>query len=104
MAAATGEERWDSQKQKDFVEGGLKDPATQEYRPVTDIAGVGKVSGEKLSDLGITYAYNLVGQYMVNNMDDEATSHWLENEIGIKREELRAHIIDTMRKWCERHL
>lgn len=104
MAAATGEERRDSRKQKDFVEGGLKDPATQEYVPVTHIGGVGKVTGEKLSELGFTYAYNLIGQYMVNGMDDEATSHWLQHEVGVRRRELRDDIIGTMRKWCDRHL
>lgn len=83
---------------------GMKDPATQEFKPVTDLGGVGKVTGEKLIDLGFTHAYQLVGQYMVNSLDDEATDHWLENEVGIKRRELRECLIGTMRKWCERHL
>jgi hypothetical protein len=41
---------------------------------------------------------------MVNSIDDEATSHWLENEIGIRRPNLRELIVGTMRKWCDRHM
>jgi len=41
---------------------------------------------------------------MVNNMDDEATDHWLENEVGVTRKDLRTTIIGTMRKWCDYHL
>lgn len=95
---------WNSPKQKDFIEGGLKDPATQEYLPITAMSGVGKVTGEKLIDRGFDYAYNLIGQYMVNSRDREATSHWLENEIGVKRPDLRAVILNTMDRWCDRHL
>lgn len=102
--AAEDATEWDSPKQRDFVLGGLKDPATQEYYPVTSMGGVGKVTGEKLCDLGFSYAYNLIGQYMVNSLDEEATSHWLENEVGVKRKELRTQILNTMNKWCERHL
>ena len=98
------EEVWDSEKQKVFVLSSMKDPITQEFKPITDLAGVGKCTGEKLISLGFEYAYQLVGHYMVSSMDDEAIDHWLEEEAGIKRSELRATIINTMRKWCEHHL
>lgn len=62
------------------------------------------MTGWKLKDRGFDYAHQLIGQYMVNNMDDEATALWLENEIGITRPDLRKILIDTMRKWCDRHL
>ena len=83
--------------------GGLRDPATEEYRPIEALP-VGKVTGMKLRDRGFDYAYHLIGQYMVNNMDDEATAFWLENEINIKRADIRDRVISTMRRWCERHL
>eukprot|EP00035_Acanthoeca_spectabilis_P019881 m.430054 g.430054 ORF g.430054 m.430054 type:complete len:105 (+) comp17111_c0_seq1:215-529(+) len=104
MAAAHPTEEWDSKKQQTFVEAGLKDPSTQEYKKCIEMGGVGEVTAKKLSDLGFDYAYNLIGQYMVNNMDDEATNHWLENEVGVKQKNLRASIVGTMRKWCDQHL
>ena len=81
----------------------MKDPATQEFKPVTSMP-VGKVTGEQLNDQGFVYAYQLIGQYMMNSMDDEATDHWLENVAGVKRKDIRATLVATMRKWCERHL
>jgi hypothetical protein len=96
-------EAWDSPKQKEFVEGGLKDPLTQEYKPCTAIAGIGDVSSIKLKEVGFIYAYHLVGQYMVNNMDDKATVYWLEHEILIARKELRDTIVRSLRLWCDRH-
>jgi hypothetical protein len=41
---------------------------------------------------------------MVNNLDEEATDHWLKTEVGVKREDLRKTIVGTMQKWCDRHL
>lgn len=104
-AAETVDERehWASEKEKQFVLGGLRDPTTQEYRPIEALP-VGKVTGEKLRDCGFNYAYQLIGQYMVNSMDDEATDFWLENEIRIKRPDLRDTVISAMRRWCDWHL
>ena len=65
---------------------------------------VGKITSEKLRDRGFDYAHQLIGHYMVNNMDDEAMAFWLKNEIGIKRPDLRSMLIDTLQQWGERHL
>jgi len=97
-------EAWDSQKQQRFVESGLKDPVTQEYKLVADMGGIGKVSEMKLGALGFTYAYQLIGHYMVSSLDDEAINHWLEHEVGVNSANVRNTIIGTMRKWCEAHL
>lgn len=96
---------WDSQMQKDFVERGrLKDPVTGEFLPVTSIGGTGRVTGQKLADLGFPHAYQLVGQYMVCSLDDEAFGYWLKTEVGVQRPDLRHTIVGSLRKWCERHL
>ncbi len=102
-AAAPAAEYWQSQKQKDFIEGGLKDPATGECRPIIAMP-IGKITGEKLIDRGLVYAYQLIGQYMVYGMDDAVTDQWLENEINITRPALRRTLIRTMRKWCDPHM
>ena len=101
--AAGEQEHWDSQKQKDFIDRGITNMVTGEKVLITALP-VGKVTGEKLKDHGFYYVHQLIGQYMVNSMDDEATSHWLENEIGIKRPDLRELLIGMMRKWCDRHV
>lgn len=95
---------YDSMAQMEFVEGDLKDPATQEYLRVGRVAGVGRVTEFKLIDRGFSFAYQLIGQFMVNSLDAEATEHWLEHEIGVKRPDLRHTIVRSMTLWCDRHL
>jgi len=65
---------------------------------------VGNVIGEKLMKIGFNYAHQLIGQYMVCNMDDKAMDCWLRDEIGIMQSDLRQVVINTMQKWCDRHL
>ena len=102
--SASEAEAWDSVRQRDFVERGLRDPATQEFRPVTAIGGVGKHTEARLAELGFPYAYQLIGQYMVNSLDDEATAHWLETEVRVLRKDLRRTIVRSLAMWCDRHL
>jgi len=101
--AADELEAWDSPKQKHFVENGMTDRVTGEKVLVTALP-LGKVIGERLARFGFNYAHQLIGQYMVCNMDDKAMDCWLRDEIGIKRSDLRQVVINTMRKWCDRHL
>lgn len=96
-------EAWDSTRQKYFVENGTTDRVTGEKVLLTAMP-IGKVIAEKLNRFGFVYAHQLIGQYMVYNMDDKVMDRWLRDEIGINRSDLRQVIINTMRKWCDRHL
>lgn len=95
---------WDSVRQQRIVERGLTDRDTGERLPIEAMAAVGSVSGAQFRDAGYDYVYQLVGEYMVNSMDDEATDHWLRNKIGIRRPDLRQTIVRTLQMWCERHI
>ena len=93
------DQEWDGLKQERFVTyGTLKDPITKEY---TDIAGVNPRAGVLLEELGFKYAYQLIGHYMVNSLDDAATNHWLEHKVGVRHPGVRQTIVNTLRKWCE---
>eukprot|EP00038_Savillea_parva_P015573 m.220848 g.220848 ORF g.220848 m.220848 type:complete len:131 (-) comp31450_c0_seq1:172-564(-) len=97
-------EVWDSKKQQTFVESGLKDPATQEFKKCYEMGGVGVRTYGKLAYRGITEAYQLIGRYMENKMEDEKMDDWLHDTLKIKDKRHRATITGTMRKWCDQHL
>ena len=97
-------EYWDMIRQRHFVQYGLKNATTQELKLVSEIEGIDKAAELKLAEAGILHACQLIGQYMVNSMDNEITDYWLEHTIMIKRPDLREVIINTMQKWCDRHL
>eukprot|EP00037_Helgoeca_nana_P007728 m.70117 g.70117 ORF g.70117 m.70117 type:complete len:112 (+) comp18474_c1_seq1:319-654(+) len=97
-------EVWDSKKQQTFVESGLKDPATQEYKTCLEMGGVGEKTYGKLAYRGIIYAYQLIGRYMENKMDDKTMDAWLQDTLKIKDKHHRATVTGTMHKWCDQHL
>lgn len=67
---------------------------------VTECAGIGKVLGQRLKDLGYEYAYNLVGQFLLFNKDMETLEEWLKEEIKANKKQCHdcAHCID---QWCQ---
>eukprot|EP00041_Stephanoeca_diplocostata_P003135 m.32099 g.32099 ORF g.32099 m.32099 type:complete len:99 (-) comp14078_c0_seq1:182-478(-) len=91
-----------SGKQRSFVEEGLKDPATQEYKAIDTIGGVGDVSAGKFKAKGYNYAYNLVGQFMLFSLDEELMMDFLEDFQPKKQH--RASIVATLKMWCDQHL
>eukprot|EP00729_Bicosta_minor_P004168 gene4168-27862_t len=50
-----------------------------EYKAVEELAGIGAKCGEVLRGKGYTSAYNVLGQYLVFNMDAEMFTDWLED-------------------------
>eukprot|EP00040_Diaphanoeca_grandis_P020475 m.108908 g.108908 ORF g.108908 m.108908 type:complete len:100 (+) comp27915_c0_seq6:394-693(+) len=92
----------DSNKMRAFVDEGLKDPATQEYKAIGTIGGIGKVASEKFGKAGFTKAYNLVGQFMVLGLDEELMEGFLEDYIG--KSNYRSMAVQTCKRWCDQHL
>lgn len=91
-------EEWDSSKQQRFVEGNVEPDAS-----VLTIVGLDAAS--KLKAHGITKAHQLVGFYMLQDLDDDKFKHWLEHTVGISHKPSLEYYTSTVRKWCIfRHL
>ena len=69
-----------TKKGDEFSRSPLKDNG--EWKPVTAIAGIGKEHKKSLCAIGMTKAYHVIGQYLVNNMDEEIFKQWLY-DLGI---------------------
>lgn len=85
-----------SQKHRNFVGEPMGD------KDVTEVAGIGKVYGEKLKEKGFDKAYVLLGQFLLLKKDEELFREWLI-EIGLKGK----HLVDCstcIKEWCDAFL
>eukprot|EP00116_Pleurobrachia_bachei_P010551 sb/3470813/ len=64
-----------SQKMKDFTSEPMGD------KPVKALAGIGEVLGDKLIEEGFTYAYTVLGQFLVLGKDEELLKMWLKDRV-----------------------
>ena len=51
-------------------------------KPVTDLAGIAAVNGNKLAIHGFDKAYVVLGQFLILKKDKELFVKWLQNLIG----------------------
>merc|ERR1712000_265365 len=78
-------ERTTSKKHEAFV----SEPMGKNKK-VEDVAGIGETAKERLNEIGMIYAYNLFGQYLVLDRDEEAFTHWLKKTTKLNSNHLEA--------------
>ncbi|XP_039259682.1 barrier-to-autointegration factor B-like [Styela clava] len=86
-----------SQKHRNFVGEPMGDKC------VTDVAGIGKVYGQKLCDKGFDKAYVLLGQFLLLKKDEEMFRDWLLTEIKM-RDRDAINCASCLKEWSDAFL
>ncbi|KAL2095273.1 hypothetical protein ACEWY4_009992 [Coilia grayii] len=86
-----------SQKHKDFV----AEPMGE--KPVTALAGIGEVLGNRLEEKGFDKAYVVLGQFLVLKKDEELFRDWLKDTCGANAKQ-QGDCYGCLREWCDSFL
>ena len=86
-----------SQKHRNFVAEPMGD------KPVTDLAGVGAVSGKKLKSQGFTEAYQVLGKFLILKKNKELFVEWLKETAGCNSKQA-TDFHQCLSDWCEEFL
>jgi len=86
-----------SQKHRDFV----GEPMGE--KEIYEVAGIGKVLGEKLVKMGFDKAYVMLGQFLLLKKDQDDFKEWLKAEIGANSKQ-GGDAATCMSEWCNAFL
>lgn len=86
-----------SQKHKDFV----SEPMGE--KDVTEVAGIGKVLGERLAEKGYDKAYVLLGQFLVLKKDEENFKDWLKETCQANAHQA-GNCCECLQEWCNSYI
>ena len=86
-----------SQKHRDFV----SEPMGE--KPVYELAGIGKVLGERLVEKGFDKAYVVLGQFLVLKKNDELFIDWLKNTCSANAKQA-GDCYKCLEEWCKAFL
>lgn len=88
-----------SQKHKNFV----SEPMGE--KPVTELAGIGPVLGERLKEKGFDQAYVVLGQFLLLKKDEEMFKDWLQGADVCKANKKQAgDCYQCLKEWCDAFL
>ena len=86
----------ETQKHRDFVRESM------DRKLVTDLPGIGATAGGALRDGGFSLAYNVLGQFLILNKDEEKFKAWLLT-FGANRL-AKDRCFTALNGWCQQHL
>jgi len=86
-----------TQKHKNFVAEPMAD------KPVTALAGVGEVLGQRLEEKGFDKAHVVLGQFLVLKKDEELFVDWMKEACGANRKQA-TDCATCLKEWCESFL
>ena len=69
---------------------------------VTDIPGIGRVTGENMNVKGVTMAYHVLGQFLVLSTNEADFKRWVLTFGADSRRQQQCY--DCMIAWCTQHL
>ncbi|VDN96010.1 unnamed protein product [Rodentolepis nana] len=82
-----------SQKHRNFVSEPIGD------KSVMDLPGVGEVIGTRLKKKGYNMAYNVLGQYLLLNKDEELFIDWMKITSSANQKQAK-DCFDALDYWC----
>ena len=86
-----------SQKHRNFVAEPMND------KPVTDLAGIGKVLGKHLEAKGFDKAYVVLGQFLIFKKNKDLFIDWLKYETGANIRQA-SDCYGCLSDWCDEFL
>ncbi|XP_064602631.1 barrier-to-autointegration factor-like isoform X2 [Liolophura sinensis] len=86
-----------SQKHRNFVAEPMGD------KPVSELAGIGNVLGQRLADEGFDKAYVVLGQFLVLRKNEELFKDWLKDVTGANSKQSN-DCYTCLKEWCEAFL
>lgn len=72
-------------------------------KPVTELAGIGPVLGDRLSDKGYDKAYVVLGQFLVLKKNQELFMDWL-NQTCKANAKQQTDCFRCLKEWCDAFL
>lgn len=72
-------------------------------KAVSELAGIGKVLGEKLKNAGFDKAYVVLGQFLVLRKDEEMFLDWIKIAVGANAKQ-GGDCYNCLKEWCDAFL
>mgnify|MGYP002803539553 FL=1 len=72
-------------------------------KKVSELAGIGKVLGQKLVDAGFDKAYVVLGQFLVLRKDEEMFLDWIKTTVGANSKQ-GGDCYNCLKEWCDAFL
>ncbi|XP_029642901.1 barrier-to-autointegration factor B [Octopus sinensis] len=86
-----------SQKFRNFVDEPMGD------KSVKQLAGIGDTLGDRLIEKGYEKAYNVLGQFLLLNKDEELFKDWISETINANAKQGR-DCFNCLKTWCDNYL